>query len=52
VKLCLDHDHDLGLDDHGRELPEGRSVIYWMADHGCWPSEAIRIHSANAIGSL
>jgi hypothetical protein len=43
-------DHDLGQDDDGRELPEGRTLVYWMAEHDCWPSEAITVHSANVVG--
>jgi hypothetical protein len=43
-------DHDLGQDDDGKELPEGRTLVYWMAENNCWPSEAITIHSANVVG--
>jgi hypothetical protein len=25
-------DHDLGMDDDGQELPEGRTLVYWMAN--------------------
>jgi hypothetical protein len=43
-------DHDLGEDVDGRELPEGRTLIYWMAEHECWPTKAITVHSANPVG--
>jgi hypothetical protein len=43
-------DHDLGPDEHGAELPAGRTLVYWMAEHDIWPSEAITIHSANVVG--
>jgi hypothetical protein len=43
-------DHDLGTDQQGQELPEGRTLVYWMAENGCWPSDAITIHSANVVG--
>jgi hypothetical protein len=43
-------DHDLGTDEQGTGLPEGRALVYWMAEHNCWPSEAIAVHSANVVG--
>ena len=43
-------DHDLGQDDDGKELPEGRTLVYWMAESDCWPSDTITIHSANVVG--
>lgn len=43
-------DHDLGMNDAGDHLPEGRTLVYWMAEHDCWPSEAISVHSANVVG--
>lgn len=43
-------DHDLGQDDQGQQLPEGRRLAYWMAENDCWPTEAISIHSANVVG--
>jgi hypothetical protein len=42
-------DNDLGLDEEGNELPEGRTFLYWMCEHNCWPTEAITIHSANVV---
>jgi hypothetical protein len=43
-------DHDLGEGVDGRGLPEGRTLVYWMAEHQCWPTEAITVHSANPVG--
>lgn len=43
-------DHDLGQDESGLELPEGRTLVYWMAEHKCWPSEELLVHSANVVG--
>jgi hypothetical protein len=43
-------DHDLGEGEDGTPLPEGRRLIYWMAENACWPSETIAIHSANVVG--
>lgn len=43
-------DHDLGLDDDGHELPPGRTLVVWMAENDCWPTQAISIHSANPVG--
>lgn len=37
-------DNDLGLD-----VPEGRTLVLWMAEHDAWPSEEIAIHSANPV---
>ena len=33
-------DHDLGLDGDGRELPEGRTLVYWMAENDYLPYDA------------
>jgi hypothetical protein len=38
-------DHDLGED-----TPEGRTLVYWMAEHEVWPSESISVHSGNPVG--
>jgi hypothetical protein len=43
-------DHDLGEDEEGTELQEGRTLVYWMAENDCWPAEQITIHSANVVG--
>jgi hypothetical protein len=43
-------DHDLGQDDQGQQLPEGRRLAYWMAENDCWPTESIAVHSANVVG--
>jgi hypothetical protein len=43
-------DHDLGQDEDGGQLPEGRTFVYWMAEHDVWPSEEVTIHSANPVG--
>jgi hypothetical protein len=43
-------DHDLGMDERGQELPEGRTLVYWMAEKDCWPSQSIAVHSANVVG--
>lgn len=42
-------DHDLGEDD-GKQLPEGRALVYWMAENDTWPTESISVHSANVVG--
>ena len=34
-------DNDLGYDEEGRDL------VYWMAEHDIWPSEACYAHSSN-----
>ena len=41
-------DHDLGRfnEDGG----EGYDLVVWMAQHDSWPTEGIRIHSANVVG--
>jgi len=38
----LSLDNDLGLNHK-----EGHTVIYWMMDNDCWPSEELYAHSAN-----
>jgi hypothetical protein len=43
-------DHDLGQDDDGNGLPEGRTSVYWMAENDQWPWKSITIHSANVVG--
>jgi len=43
-------DHDLGQDDQGAQLQEGRTLVYWMVENDCWPSESITVHSANVVG--
>lgn len=43
-------DHDLGLDRAGRQHQVGSDLVDWMADHECWPSAAIAIHSADVGG--
>ena len=43
-------DHDLGVGDDGHELPQGRTLVYWMAENDTWPTEALSVHSANVIG--
>jgi hypothetical protein len=43
-------DHDLGTDAEGNELPEGRTLVYWMAENDRWPSNSIAVHSANPVG--
>lgn len=43
-------DHDLGIDEQGKGLPEGRALVYWMAEHNCWPSDGLTVHSANVVG--
>jgi hypothetical protein len=43
-------DDDLGTDEHGRELPKGRTLVSWMAEHDCWPAQAITVHSFNVGG--
>ena len=37
-------DHDLGGDDTGYK------VVCWMEEHGVWPKDGTRCHSANPVG--
>ena len=41
-------DHDLGEDEEETQLPEGRTLVYWMAENDCCPAEQINLHSARA----
>ncbi len=43
-------DHDLGQNASGGHQPPGSGLVDWMAEHECWPSEAITIHSAHVGG--
>lgn len=40
-------DNDLGSDDNGQRLDEGRVLCRWMAETNRWPSQEITIHSGN-----
>lgn len=42
-------DHDLGV--HVVNGGDGTALVDWMAEHNIWPSEGIRVHSFNPIGS-
>lgn len=42
-------DHDLGV--HAINGGDGVALVDWMAEHDTWPTEGIRIHSFNPIGS-
>lgn len=42
-------DHDLGV--HAANGGDGVALVDWMAEHNCWPTEGIRVHSFNPIGS-
>jgi hypothetical protein len=41
-------DHDLG--DYNEDGGEGYAFVVWMAEHDHWPTQGIRIHSANVVG--
>jgi hypothetical protein len=41
-------DHDLG--DFVEDGGDGFKVVVWMAEHDRWPTQGIRIHSANPPG--
>jgi hypothetical protein len=45
---CASLDHDLG--DYAEDGGDGFKLVLWMAEHGRWPSQGIRVHSANAPG--
>lgn len=42
-------DHDLGVDENGKEQPNGTTLINWMTSAGIYPTAAT-IHSANPVG--
>lgn len=42
-------DHDLGV--HAVNGGDGVALVDWMAEHGGWPTEGVRIHSFNPIGA-
>lgn len=42
----LSLDNDLGLNNK-----EGHTVIPWMMEHNCWPTEEVYVHSANPYWS-
>lgn len=35
--------------DLGEAVPEGRKLVYWMAENGIWPSDYLYVHSANPV---
>jgi hypothetical protein len=41
-------DHDLG--EFNEDGGEGYALTVWMAEHDRWPTQGIRIHSANVVG--
>lgn len=41
-------DHDLG--DYFEDGGDGFKLVLWMAEHDRWPSQGIRVHSANPAG--
>jgi hypothetical protein len=41
-------DHDLG--DYAEDGGDGFKLVLWMAEHGRWPTQGIRVDSANAPG--
>ena len=41
-------DHDLG--DSAEDGGDGYKLVLWMAEHDRWPTQGIRVHSANAPG--
>ena len=41
---------DVSLDnDLGELIPEGHTVVYWMAENNVWPTNRPTIHSANPV---
>lgn len=42
-------DHDLG--DYASDGGDGVRLVDWMAEHDTWPSQGIRVHSANPVGA-
>lgn len=46
VEASLDHD----LGDFAGDGGDGSGVVDWMAEHGCWPADGVRVHSANPVG--
>ncbi len=39
-------DHDLGYNSEtGQENPNGKKLILWMIETGCWPAGWIHLHS-------
>jgi hypothetical protein len=58
IKLLEEHDceyasldHDLGdFADDGGDGGDGFKLVLWMAEHDRWPTQGIRVHSANAPG--
>lgn len=42
-------DHDLGMDEQGREK-NGYHFVLWMAEHGIWPLTKPQVHSQNPVG--
>jgi hypothetical protein len=43
-------DHDLG--DYADDGGDGFKLVLWIAEHDRWPSQGIRVHSANPPGML
>ena len=41
-------DHDLG--DYAEDGGDAYALVLWMAEHDRWPTEGIRIYSANVVG--
>ncbi len=41
----LSLDHDLGCDSNDTALPNGKDLVLWMVECGCWPKGDITIHS-------
>jgi hypothetical protein len=41
-------DHDLG--DFAEDGGDGFKLVLWIAEHDRWPSDGIRVHSANPPG--
>ena len=41
-------DHDLGI--WASEGGNGVKLTDWMAEHDCWPTAGLRVHSSNPIG--
>lgn len=39
-------DNDLGPHEE-----EGRKLVLWMAEHDCWPSGKITVHSSNIVAN-
>lgn len=43
--------HDVDLLDEDPLAPTGYDFCLWMAEYNVWPTQSIKVHSANGIGA-